>query len=177
LIAIQQNKLDAVQTTVQTEMKSWSDIVKKNRETAPSVNIVKKAIKSVVDENDRSKSLIIYGARDNENDYPQDKVNELFEILDEEEKHQVLSSKRLGMFKRDSCRPRKVTLASTDSVKQVLSKARTLKTVRYDRAEWRKIYLAQHRNRKERLTPYSHSIIEFKVVRNDPGSYSRLIAG
>ena len=63
LIAIQQNKLDAVQDTVKTEMKSYSDIVKKNCDTAPSVKIVKKAIKSVVDESDRNRSFIIYGVR------------------------------------------------------------------------------------------------------------------
>ena len=32
LIALQQNKLHAVQTSVRKEMQSWSDIVQKNRE-------------------------------------------------------------------------------------------------------------------------------------------------
>jgi hypothetical protein len=61
-----------------------------------------KAIKSVVDESDRSKSFMIYGTQDNEDDNPQDKANGLFEILNEEEKHVVLSSRRLGVFKQAS---------------------------------------------------------------------------
>ena len=44
LIAIQQDKLDAVQDTVKTEMKSWSDIVKKNCDASPSVKILKRAV-------------------------------------------------------------------------------------------------------------------------------------
>ena len=151
LITIQQNKLDAVQDTVKTEMKSWSDIVKKNCDTAPSVKIVKKAIKSVVDESDRSKSFMIYGSQDNENDYPSDKVDGLFIAMEEDDKHQVLSSRRLGAFKKDSSRPIKVTLASADSVKQVLSKAKTLKTVGDDPKQWRNVYLAPDRSREERL--------------------------
>ena len=151
LIAIQQDKLDAVQDTVKTEMKSWSDIVKKNCDTTPSVKIVKRAVKSVVDESDRSKSFIIYGSQDNENDYPSDTVDGLFMTLDEEEKHQVLSTRRLGAFKKESCRPIKVTLASSDSVKQVLSKAKLLKTLGDNFKQWRNVYLAPDRNREERL--------------------------
>ena len=41
----------------------------------------------MVDESNRSKSFIIYGTQDNEDDYPQDKVNGLFDILNEEKKH------------------------------------------------------------------------------------------
>jgi hypothetical protein len=97
--------------------------------------------------------------------------------LDEEEKHQVLSSRRLGMFKKDSCRPIKVTLASTDSVKQVLSKARTLKTVQDDRAEWRKIYIAPNRIREERLT-HKKLVAEMKqLIVNEPSKHHFIRAG
>ena len=77
----------------------------------------------------------------------------------------MLSSRRLGMFKKDSSRLIKVTLASTDSMKQVLSEATTLKTVRDDRAEWRKIYLAPDRNREERLT-HEKLVAEMKQLLN-----------
>ena len=151
LIALQEKKLDAVQNTVKTEMKTWSEIVKKNCGTGPSVKVVKKAVQSVVDEGDRSKSFIIYGSKDNENDFPSDKVDGIFQALEEEDNHQVLSSRRLGAFKKGSCRPIKVTLASADSVKQVLSKAKTLKTVSDDLSQWRNVYLAPDRSREERL--------------------------
>ena len=151
LIAIQQDKLDAVQNTVKSEMKSWSEIVKQNRDAAPSVKSVKKAIKSVVDESDRSKSFIVYGAQDSDKEHTTDKVEVLLIALDEEEKHQVLSTRRLGAFKEGSCRPIKVTLASADSVKQVLSKAKTLKTIDEQYKEWRNVYLAPDRNREERI--------------------------
>ena len=48
--------------------------------------------------------------------------------MNEEKKHQVLGSLRLGTIKKDSdsVRPIKVTLGSAYSVKEILSKAKTL---------------------------------------------------
>ena len=155
LIALQQNKLDTVQTSVRKEMQSWSDIVQKNCEksSVPSVKSVKQVVKSYVDENDRSRSFIIYGAKEEKNEHTPELVEDLLLAMNEEKKHQVLGSLRLGTIRKDSdsVRPIKVTLGSADSVKEILSKAKTLKTLHGSYFMFSKMYLAPDRSREERI--------------------------
>ena len=154
LIAVQQNKLDNVQNSVRKEMQSWSDIVQKNCEksTISSVKSVKQVVKSFVDENDRSRSLIVYGAKEGKGEHTPEIIEDLLLAINEENKHQVLGSPRIGIVKPDSERPRpiKVTLGSADSVKQLLSKAKTLKSLYGSYEMFSKFYLAPDRTREER---------------------------
>ena len=154
LIDLQRSKMDTVQTTVKKEIQSWSDIVQKNCEksSVASVKSVKQVVKSFVDENDRSRSLIIYGAKEEKREHTPDYVDDLLLALDEENKHQVLGSLRLGNLKpnSESVRPIKVTLGSADSVKEILSKAKTLKKLSGSYAIFSNVYLAPDRNREER---------------------------
>ena len=156
LIALQQNKLDTVQTSVRKEMQSWSDIVQKNCEksSVPAVKgHVKQVVKSFVEESDRSRSFIIYGAKEEKAEHTPDLVDDLLLAINEENKHQVLGSLRIGTIKKDSdsVRPIKVTLGSADSVKEILSKAKTLKTLYGSYAIFSKMYLAPDRSREERI--------------------------
>ena len=156
LKALQQNKLNNVQNSVRKEMQSWSDIVQKNCEksSVPSVKSVKQVVKSYVDENDRSRSFIIYGAKEEKGEHTLELVEDLLLAMNEEKKHQVLGSLRLGTIKKDSdsVRPIKVTLGSADSVKEILSKAKTLKTLYGSYAMFSKMYLAPDcRSREERI--------------------------
>ena len=155
LIALQQNKLDTVQTSVRKEMQSWSDIVQKNCEksSVPSVKSVKQVVKSYVDESDRSRSFIIYGAKEGKGEHTPEIVEDLLLAMNEEKKHQVLGSLRLGTIKKDSesFRPIKVTLGSADSVKEILSKAKTLKKLYGSYEMFSKMYLAPDRSREERI--------------------------
>jgi hypothetical protein len=43
IIAIRENQLDAVQNTVLSEMRIWSEVLKEKCEKAPSVKFVKKS--------------------------------------------------------------------------------------------------------------------------------------
>ena len=156
LIDLQRNKMDTVQTTVKKEIQSWSDIVQKNckESSKTSVKSVKQVVKSFVDENERSRSLIIYGAKEERSEHTPEYVEDLLLALNEEKKHQVLGSLRLGNIKpnSESVRPRpiKVTLGSADSVKEILSKAKNLKKLFGSYAIFSNVYLAPDRNREER---------------------------
>ena len=156
LIDLQRSKMDTVQTTVKKVIQSWRDIVQKNCEksTVTSVKSVKQVVKSFVDENDRSKSLIIYGAKEERSEHTPEYVEDLLLALNEEKKHQVLGSLRLGNIKTNSesvrRRPIKVTLGSADSVKEILSKAKTLKRLIGSYEIFSNVYLAPDRNREER---------------------------
>ena len=80
-------------------------------------------------------------------------VDDLLLAINEEKKHQVLGSLRLGTIKKDSdsVRPIKVTLGSADSVKEILSKAKTLKTLYGSNEMFSKMYLAPDRSQEERI--------------------------
>ena len=137
----------------------------------------------MVDESDRNRSFIIYGVKDSEKDYPSDKATELFQVLDEEEVHKVLSTTRLGAFQKENCRPIKVTLASADSVKQILSKAKMLKTVGLGdddkewKKEWKNHYLAPDRNREERLK-HKKLVMDMKqLIKSEPNKQNFIRGG
>ena len=66
LINQQQEELAKVKETVQTEMKSWADVARKNdnKNRQLTAKSVKEAVKEVNEEEERSKNLIIYGVAD-----------------------------------------------------------------------------------------------------------------
>ena len=72
----------------------------------------------------------MYGAKEERGEHTPEYVEDLLLALNEEKKHQVLGSLRLGNIKPNSesvrRRPIKVTLGSADSVKEILSKAKTI---------------------------------------------------
>ena len=85
------------------------------KSSVPSVKSVKQVVKSYVDENDRSRSfIIVYGAKEEKGEHTLELVEDLLLAMNEEKKHQVLGSLRLGTIKKDSdsVRPIKVTLGS-----------------------------------------------------------------
>jgi hypothetical protein len=175
LISLQKEQLGTVRETVKTEIKStWSDIVKKNSSaTADSVENVKKAIKSVVIENERSRNFIIYGAKDNDgelenNEELNEVVSDVFCLLNEHPKPQILSVNRLGKWDKNPSvtRPIKVTLASSEEVKRLLRSSHRLKSEGSGH-----LYLAPDRSREERLV-YKNLVAEVKkLIQDQPNKY------
>ena len=62
LMKMKQDQIDSVQTTVETGMKSWVDIVKKNSSQNKQLTskTVKEAVRAASEEEDRTKNFIIY---------------------------------------------------------------------------------------------------------------------
>ncbi len=126
-------------------MKSWNDVVKQNCNNTLSSKKLKEAVKSAVDEDDRSKNFMIYGAAEEEDENPDGVVSDLLEYL--EEKPRVAECYRVGATETDKIRPMKVKLTSPDAVKLILRKTKYLKRdVRY-----KSTYIAQDRTLKERV--------------------------
>ena len=171
LISVQKEQLGTVRETVKTEMKStWVDIVKKNpSSTAASAENVKKAVKSVVSENERSRNFILYGAEDEDEDNEDltEIVSEVFGALNEYPKPQILSVSRLGKWDSSAPRPMKVTLASSEEVKRLLRSSHKLKTQK----DAKHLYLAPDRNREERLA-YKKLVVQMKErIQTEPNKY------
>ncbi len=148
-------QIEKVQETVKTEISAWSNIVKKNcQPSGNSAKIVQKAVKSAVEENNRSNNFLVYGAEEEDDGVFENHTNFTNWLFNETgvfPKPQVVAVSRIGFCKPENSgkpRPIKVTLASNESVKQVLSTASKLKQQGGD--IWPHIYLAPDRDRKER---------------------------
>ena len=83
----------AVQDTLKTEMKSYSEIVTKNCSTVPAItpSQLKTAVREAVTEEDRSKNLMVFGLDEEEEEDLREKITGL--VGDLQEKPQVVECK------------------------------------------------------------------------------------
>ena len=186
----------SVKDSVKTEITMWSDIVKKNvTSAAPSVASVQKAVRSAVEDNVRSNNFIIYGVEeetpdedDEENECENgglencvDVARDLFTEILAFPRPDILTATRVGPQKSlknagsRKPRPIKVTLASPEAVKFVLSKARKLKGNACQ--HWRCVYLAPDRSKEERQA-HSKLVAELKQkISEDSSKYHSIRDG
>ena len=108
---------------------SYSDVVANSRtetRTIQSQDSLRRAVKSAIEEDDRSRNLIIFGLEDDDQERIDSKVTTMFAELEEKPR---VSACRIGTKKTGTVRPVKVTLASSTAVHQILAKSRQLKLV------------------------------------------------
>ena len=166
VIEKQKSQLKEVSQTVQTKMESYCDIVKKScRQSVVTTENIRTAVKSVNEEEDRSKNLLVFSlAEDDTEDLPA-KVNDVFESVGE--KPRIVDCLRLGNEQKGSCRPVKVTLSNSETVIKVLRQRNMLRNV--DR--YKTTFLAPDRTLEERAT---HKILVQQVrekIKTDPSKY------
>jgi hypothetical protein len=167
-----------VQTAVQTEIKSWSKAVQQQQSTANTANVqyispakIKEAVKSAVEEDDRSRNILIFGKKEEDNETVSDTVTTVFEDLNE--KPRVIECRRLGTISQGKCRPIKVKLSSSEAVLHILRNAKTLKTSSSNS----NTYLAQDRTKEERAQ--HKDLVEMVKAKMDsePGMYHFIRGG
>ena len=124
--AVKDTVQQAVQQTVQTEIKSYSQAVAKVAppRAALTTAALKKAMKEAVDENDRSRNLMVFGLSEDEGEQLVKKVDEVFQQLGERPR---IEATRVGVQSTGKTRPVKVTVSNPAMVLQILAKARNLK--------------------------------------------------
>ena len=145
VIEKQSSQLKEVSQTVQTKMESYCDIVKKScKQSVVTAENIRTAVKSVNEEEDRSRNLLLFALSEETTEDLPAKVADVLESLGE--KPRVLDCARLRINREGSCRPVKVTLSNPGSVSQVLRHRNKLRTV--DR--YRTTFLAPDRTAEER---------------------------
>ena len=167
-----------VQTTLQSEFKSYSQAVKRNSGDSLTVrkiqNVVKHAVEIVTGGEDRQKNVIIFGLEEKDKECLSKKVNSVMLAIDMKPK---FSAERFG---RDSpCRPVRVNFSDSSVRYDVLRAAKNLKTTTdhkdvficpdlspEERAERKK--LVGELKEKVRTNPGTHYFIKGGAV------YSRL---
>lgn len=136
----------AVTSTVQTEIRGYSDAVKKgSRATVYSKETLKTVLKSVVAEEDRSRNLVVYGLKEEEGEQLPALVSEVLEELDEKPRFEAF---RVGRKAASSpaIRPVKITLISSTAAHQILMKTGRLRQVEKLKA----VFICPDRSSEER---------------------------
>ena len=136
-----------VQTAVKTEIGSWSKVVQQSTANAAHISParIKEAVKSAVAEDDRSRNVIIFGKKEEEdNETVSDTATAVFQDLNE--KPRIVECRRIGTISHGKCRPIKVKLSSSEAVLHILRNAKTLKTSINNSST----YIAQDRTKEER---------------------------
>ena len=139
--------LTSVQATVQSELKTWSSVVKNSCSKALAPKKMKAALKRASEEEDRSQNLVIYGLPEKSEEILEKRVLEVLENVDE--KPRIVSCCRMGRTVSNggpAVKPIKFTLSGSDHVRRVLSKARKLREVEgYD-----SVYISPDRSAEQR---------------------------
>ena len=144
-------KLDAVQKTVEAEMKSYSSVVQKTCTAALAPRKLAAAVKTVSREDDRSKNVVIFGVEEGKGESVDCKVRNVLDQL--EEKPVIVSCSRIGQSNSDSeinliKRPIRLRLKSSDMVHQLLTKAKMLKDI----DGFKSVYISPDRTIEERAS-------------------------
>lgn len=133
LLCSKDDQLQSLHTTVKTsvedsvkaELLSYSDMVQKPTTQTLEPDVVKSLVKTVVEEEDRSRSVMVFGLQDEEAEDLRKKVCDVFMEIGEQPR---VEASRLGkLTSGGKARPVKVSFSSSNAVNQVLNKARTLK--------------------------------------------------
>lgn len=161
LIQCKSGKLTSVKETVKTEMKLFTDVVKNNTvasEISPAK--IKMAVKSAITEDDRSKNFIIFGAPEELECEEQEMselslVGDILGFMKFKERPNITNIERVGVKKSDSTRrPIKVTMRDPEIVREMLSRAKVLKSVDVEgyNFNYNKLYLSPDRSQDERIS-------------------------
>ena len=107
---------------------------------------LKKVVKSVVEEEDRSRNVIIFGLPEEKEENVCDQVQDIFEEIGLKP---TLQASRVGKTTEEKAkRPVKVSLSSASTVYQILSQARKLR----HSAKFSKVFVRPDRSEEERAS-------------------------
>ena len=123
----------SVASNLKEQFKSYSDAVAENvmvcsTEGLTDPKTLKNVVKSVVQEEDRSRNVIIFGLPEEKNENDESRVQEIFEEIGQKP---TLEASRVGKSSKDNGkRPVKVSLSCVSTVYQILSQARKTSSIR-----------------------------------------------
>ena len=123
-----------VQSSVQQEIKSYSEaVMKKSSETVVTEKSLKSVVRSAIEDEDRSKNLIIFGMTEQDGEKLDSKVIDMLSDLNDKSDD-------------SACRPVKVKLLSSTIAHQILQKARNLRNV----DKYKSVYICPDRSPENR---------------------------
>ena len=156
LLECKNKKLESVQSavcnvvaeSVKSEMKSYSAVAAtaNKKISAPEIKTFTKAMKLVVQEEDRSKNIIVFGLQESVDEDTNSVIDKVFESVGEKPRHDSVRIGSRPSSKAERHRPVKVRLADSSHVIQILRSAKKLK----ETDTYRKVFLSPDRSLEER---------------------------
>ena len=140
-------KESLVEDTMKAGFISYSSVVQNNHAQSRAINpeALKTVVQNVVQDEDRSKNVMIFGLPEVPDEELNSAVRELFQAIGEKPRVEAC---RLGRSKSDkTVRPIKATFASSTVVDHILSKTKKLKQVE----KLRSVYVSPDRSLEQRI--------------------------
>lgn len=171
LLDAKEAQLQSFQTTVKTEMKSYCAAFTTGKQIT-SQESLKEAMKSVVQEEDRSKNLMLFGVKEEETKGIEGTVAAIFESVDE--KPQIEEVVRVGKpVTGGPPRPIKVSLRSAMVAMQILRNAKRLK----ESTDFGGVFISPDRSREERIE-HKKLVEQLRAKQQqEPSSYHYIWSG
>lgn len=149
-IAVQATVKDTMKDSAKSEIKSYGNAVKKNLKSSPVIphKTLKTVIHNVMQEEDRSRNLLIFRLKEEPDEQVKSRVEEVLLELGEKPLIEVcrLGTSDSGSSTSQTCRPVKVTLANATVVPQILSRTKKLK----DSERYSSVFICPDRSPDER---------------------------
>ena len=175
VIIMKDRDIAIIQHSVQKEIKSYSSILQESCSTlqescstALSPKKIVTAVKKIVEEEDRSKEVVVFGVEEENGECPATKVSKILEQL--EERPRITGCRRIGQRGADLKRPIIFSVQSADVVYQILKKAKRLKDIE----GLKTVYISPNRTPEERISRQK-LVTELKKKRSDDPSGSYFI--
>ena len=131
---------------------------------------LKKVVQEAVNDEDRSKNVVGFGLAEDSSEYLNGKIAALFESIDEKPTFEAV---RVGKVSDKNIRLVKVLLRNSDTVDQILVKAKQLRTSE----DYRKVYISPDRSPEER-DRHRELVAEMRrQAKEDPDRYYFLCSG
>ena len=146
LIEKKEEEIKVVKDTVVSELKSYSSVVQESCSAALAPQKIVSAVKQVNQDVDRSRNIIVFGVKEDQNELPEEKITAILDKLDE--KPQISGCTRIGQIKPGKVRPLKFRVRNQETVFQILRKATTLRSLE----DCKTVFLSPDRTVEERVS-------------------------
>ena len=172
ILEIKSSVKNSVEESVQAGFVSYSSVLQSIK-TAVAPETVKTVVKTVLEEEDRSQSVMIFGLCELPNENLADKVSEVFENIGEKPRFEA---RRIGKTNENksnkSVRPVKVTLSNTSIVNQLVSRAKILR----QSESHKNVFISRDRSPEERIK-LRELVMEMKQRAKDEPNKRHFIKG
>ena len=167
-----ENLKSEVKDTFHSEIRSYSDIVKKSANSTADLvpENIQKMMKKVVADDDRSKNLMVFGLEESDDETLRESAIDVLATLDEKPK--LESVRRIGVSRSGYRRPVKIAFRSSEIVRQILIKSTKLKNM----DKYKSVFLAPDRCPEERIK-HRELVLKLKERRTEDNSQRFVIRG
>ena len=162
----------SVQDTVKAEFVSYSAAVQKTQTQVLTPEHLKTVVKNVVEEEDRSRSLIVFGLPEEADEQLCEKLGEVFQQIGEKPRVEASRLGKKSSGNLGKVRPVKVTLSSSTTVNQILVKARNLRLA----DNFKTVFISPDRSPEQRVK-HRKLVLELKTKSKEEPTKRHFIRG